>query len=310
MKSLLLDTFDWEILDTKPGLNTFWCNKDYFKNVKCYVLPCVVRMEILLPFSLAKCAATVVSTKDCEDTDSITKRMTVLKEFDHETCKEMMEKEGLEFTTMYGKRSSYTSMWDFILPFPFHTPRKTHAAYSLSYDPSTSTLMKVFRVITTPESDAKKRRAKVFTSKTKEEEKDCYFSITTGAHHLQKIDDNKTLYKYTALYSPMGWAQNKALQRIVSKKFGENLQKMNLKFIPKKSCETWQEVIDILKGDPVSKMLQDLDIPKRDQEYLDSLKGEKKEEKIEVLKIEESDIITIVEEKKSSPEVPLKKESK
>jgi len=284
MKSLLLDSFDWVIVDSRPGLNTFWCNKDYMSKVKSYTLPCVVRFEVVLPYSMQRCAATILSTLDREKVEEITTKVSVREEFDHETCKKMIDEEGLEFSTKFGKRSCFTAEWDFLLPFPFTTPRKDISSYSLDYDASTSTLLQVQRVIISSESN-EKRMAKVFTSKTgKEVEKKCYFSVSIGAHHLQKIDDHKTLYKQTHLFNPLGFAHNKTLQRMVTKVVGQGVQKTVLEHVPKKNCETWDEVIENLKGDPISKMIQELDIPKRDKEYNDSLKREDKfEEKIEII---------------------------
>lgn len=97
MKSMTLDTFDWVIIGSSPTLNSFWCNRGYMRGVKYFTLPCVIRFEIVLPFSIQRCAATIMSTKECEQFEEVTKRVTIQKEFDHDTCKKMMKDQGYEF---------------------------------------------------------------------------------------------------------------------------------------------------------------------------------------------------------------------
>lgn len=269
LKSMTQDTFDWVIVSSSPTLTSYWCNKGYMRGVKFYSLPCVVRFEVVLPFSMQRVAASIISSKECEQFEEITKRVTILKEYDHDTCKQMMKDKGYDFSEKNGKRRGYTARWDLSLPFPFTTPRQLHGAYTIDYDPTTGTLVRASRSILT-EGCEDKRNLKVFVNKTGDEvTKPTFSTVDMRLDSIQRIDDNRTLYKQIHVYSPMGWAKSLFLQKIVSGKVGSKFEKSFNAHLAKKKEDTWEDVYNSLKGDPAGSILEEIDIPKADKEFRD-----------------------------------------
>ena len=134
--------------------------------------------------------------------------------------------------------------------------------------------------------------------------------------HIQKLDDQRTTFTQIHLYALGGWITNKSLMKTIAKSRGQSLLKdlvANIKKTPVDVKLADLNKAETFEGDGLSRVLYDLQIPKRDAEYDaqkdKDVKKEKKDEK-EIETIEEGVISTAEQEIKVEEKKETKEETK
>lgn len=270
MDILYQDSPYWELLNSfKEGAcygNSWWSHENYIPNVTKASGVSIAKYDIVLPFA-----------------------------FEHVLCSFFPLAEQIKFDPQCGKYETFnyktengksfaTIMYNVTFDYPFNC-RLYPMVASGHYDPEIKKCVQIFKPCEIETLKEHKWLEKNMTNclqrkGDKEHLGKAYKMFDFQSTHIQKVDNKKTLFTQIHLYALGGWINNKSFMKLIAAERGKKLLQDlvgNIKKTPENVKLDDLDKKDTFKGDGLARILFDLQIHKKDKEYHDKIKREKKE---------------------------------